>query len=81
MNRQEGKLESSAIAQWPPHVPVWEGEDEDFNEMHAINITHIGRVPVWRGDFGLLPDSVQRFISHWVLTAFCSSGLVSYHFA
>ena len=63
------KAERAAITSllWPPNVPVWEGEEEeDFHEVHAINVTHIGRVPVWQGEFNLLPISVQRFITHWV---------------
>ena len=66
MNWKRAERDASASVLWPPNVPVWEGEEEDFHEVHAINITHIGRVPVWQGEFNLLPASVQRFISHWV---------------
>lgn len=53
-----------------PTLSALLGEAEVFQEIHAIMIPHIGRVPVLKGDIHLLPKNVQKFIIHWVRSDF-----------
>lgn len=45
---------------------MWIEQNEHGVEVHEIVVSHLGHVPVAKGDFCALPQDVRKFIIHWM---------------
>jgi len=47
-------------------MPLDQEPEIPFYEIHEVVVPHLGHVPVAKGDFSLLPKSVQSYIAYYV---------------
>ena len=45
---------------------IWEGDNEQLQEVHEVVIPHLGHMPICKGDYHYLPKAVQGLIAKWV---------------